>query len=366
MLRLGITPSPFQAMLLGAGYPQEIEKHAITLRGMRKVGSKKLNDERVSAWLPGRECVWRANDVWRDGPSGPELLRPDHFSLVRGREVDFNNDYFRPFAQQYFEEIRKVNSDAILFMETEAAKPPPHWRDAKNVVFAPHWYDAVLLITKQYSSWLAVDYLTEWPVFGERMIRRTFAKQIRLLKEAARQELGDVPVLIGEFGIPFDLNSRKAYRTGDFSPQANALDRSFRAVEDNLLHCTLWNYTADNTHGRGDGWNGEDLSIFSVDDRKHPAYSVAGGRALAAAVRPYPIATAGEPLAMEYNMRKKTFTYRFRNDPAIQAPTEIYVPMHFGENYEVKAGGGRVERENQLVRYFADSGDTEIELEIRG
>jgi hypothetical protein len=52
--------------------------------------------------------------------------------------------------------------------------------------------------------------------------------------------LGGVPTLIGEFGIAFDMNDKKAYRTGDFSAQIKAMDRSFRAMEDNLLSCTLW------------------------------------------------------------------------------------------------------------------------------
>ena len=57
-------------------------------------------------------------------------------------------------------------------------------------------------------------------------------------------------------------------------------------MEANLVSCTLWNYTADNSNGRGDQWNGEDLSLFSRDQQKDAADINSGGRALAAGTRP--------------------------------------------------------------------------------
>jgi len=65
------------------------------------------------------------------------------------------------------------------------------------------------------------------------------------------------------------------------------MNRTLTAVEDAQVSATLWNYSPDNTHGRGDGWNGEDLSIFSRDSRGD------ADRAIDAAVRPRPLALAG-------------------------------------------------------------------------
>lgn len=39
------------------------------------------------------------------------------------------------------------------------------------------------------------------------------------------------------------------------------------ALDKNLLSFTLWNYAANNTNARGDGWNDEDLSLFSRDQQ---------------------------------------------------------------------------------------------------
>jgi hypothetical protein len=163
-----------------------------------------------------------------------------------------------------------------------------------------------------------------------------------------------VPTLIGEFGIPFDLGNRRAYRSGDFSRQARAMDVSFRAVEANLLHCTLWNYTADNDNRRGDQWNGEDLSIFSRDQQIDPSIVHSGGRALEAVVRPYPQRIAGEPVEMRFDVRRRVFDFSFRHDPAARAPTEIFVPRFqypVGYAVDVSDGTFEIDQHAQILTY---------------
>lgn len=366
LLKLGDMPSPFESMQLGSGRALEIDRYKITWRGMQPKGRRRINDARRSAWLPGRACVWRENGVWDEDSTGaPRLLRPGHFAQRGGRPVDFENDYFKPFAERYLRAIRAAAPDAMLFLETEAAKPPPHWTDARNVVYAPHWYDGLLLVTKKHVSWLGVDFRTERPVFGARGVRKSFAGQLGQFKRWSQERLGNAPTLLGEFGIPFDLDDAKAYRTGDFSSQIEAFDRTFRALEDNLLSGTLWNYTADNTHEYGDGWNGEDLSIYSPDDKHEPGDD-AGGRALDAVVRPYPVATAGEPLAFAFDVKKKRFTFRFMADPAVDAVTELYVPARsFGAGYKVALSAGSFHRDPEHQRLVVDTRGVRGEVTLR-
>ena len=371
LLRLGDTPSPYQAMLLGSGYPQRVDRWVIDVLGLRKRGTRLLNQQRASAWRDGTPCVWQCNGVWEaDEGASPRLLRPDHFARVHGREVNFARDYYRPFANRYAAGIREVDPEALIFVEAETGQQPPPWRDedAPNVAFAAHWYDGFVLFTKRYSSHLAVDYRTTRPVFGSKRIRASFADQIRDLKQGAAETMGGVPALIGEFGIPFDLNGGKAFRTGDFGPQIAALDRSFRAIEDNLLSCTLWNYTADNTNLRGDQWNGEDLSVFSRDQQTDPGNIHSGGRALEAVVRPYARAIAGAPLAMSYDLGTKTFCLSFRHDPEVQAPTEIFVPeLAYPHGFGVTLSDGRytVDEGEQLLVFHHDPDQAEHTIRIR-
>ncbi len=166
--------------------------------------------------------------------------------------------------------------------------------------------------------------------------------------------MGAVPVLIGELGIPFDLDAKRAYRTGDFRTQVAAMDRTLRAMDDNLLSYTLWNYTADNTNARGDMWNDEDLSIFSRDQQADPGDIHSGGRALQAVVRPYALATAGEPLRMSFDIRRRVFEFVFRHDPTVTEPSLIFVPDYQypkGYRVEVTDDSYKVCSDEQILAY---------------
>ena len=144
----------------------------------------------------------------------------------------------------------------------------------------------------------------------------------------AAERLPGAPTLIGESGIPFDLQDKRAYRTGNFSMAVKAMDRSLRAMDDALASYTIWNYTSDNTNERVDLWNDEDLSIFSRDQQADPTDIHSGGRGLSAVVRPYARATTGVPLRMSFDLRRRIFEFEFCHDPAISAPTEFFIPTY--------------------------------------
>ena len=259
--------------------------------------------------------------------------------------MDFAADYYAPFAEKFASAICEVDPRAIIFLEAETMHWPPAWRAAPEhkIAYAPHWYDGYVLFRKSYSPFLAVDTRTLRVVGLPWNIRKSFASQLAFIKAGAAERLGGAPVVIGEFGIPFDMHDKAAFRNGDFRKHEAALDRSFQALEANLLHATLWNYTAENINARGDLWNGEDLSIFSRDQQADPADPDSGGRALRAAVRPYPIATAGEPLRLRFDMRRRAFEYTFRHDPAVSAPTEVYVPaLQYPAGCRVEISDGRL------------------------
>ncbi|MGD1991730.1 MAG: cellulase family glycosylhydrolase [Anaerolineae bacterium] len=356
-LCLGEAPTPLQSMLLGAGFPQDVEIWRLGLTGFRRRGRKRVNPDGVRVWQAGREGLWRENGVWDLAEDGtPRLIRPNHFSRVRGESVDFVNDYLRPFAVRYAREVRSVDPEAIIFVEGPPSSDPPRWdlREVPNIVHAAHWYDVVTLFVKRFIPFLGVDSSTRRFVLGPRRVERSFVEQLARIKRESEGRMGDVPTLIGEFGIPFDLGNRRAYRSGDFSRQARAMDVSFRAVEANLLHCTLWNYTADNDNRRGDQWNGEDLSIFSRDQQIDPSIVHSGGRALEAVVRPYPQRIAGEPVEMRFDVRRRVFDFSFRHDPAARAPTEIFVPRFqypVGYAVDVSDGTFEIDQHAQILTY---------------
>jgi hypothetical protein len=359
---LWISPTPYQSMLLGSGMPQDVAYYELGMASIKQKGTRRLNEAREYAWLAGSDCIWRQHGVWDlDAAGEPHLLHPDYFYQRGGQPVSFCRDYYRPFANRFAAAIRSAHPEALIFVESEPDTRICSFReeDCKDLVFAPHWYDGYVLVQKHYSSFLAVNSQTRKVVVTAPAIRRSFARQLAWLKKQAQDELGGVPFVLGEFGICYDLQDKLAYRTGDFRQQIKALQRTYEAVETNLLDSTLWTYTPDNTNLHGDSWNDEDLSIYSPDQRTDPRDINSGGRALEAVVRPYPLATAGELLKASFNCHRRLFRMTFQADPAISAPTEIFIPnFQYPHGYSVGVSDGRYEikRSQQLLLYWPRTG----------
>ncbi len=355
--RIGETPTPYQSMLLGEGFPQELEIWELNTKGSRRVGKRLVNPGGERAWLPGRNCIWREHGVWDLGADGqPALLRPDYFSKVGKRAVDFNGEYFRPFVNRFAAALQAVEPRMLIFMEPNPRQTLPKWgaQDARNLVSAPHWYDWPVLFTKTFDPRTGSGPDGDNLLQGAGEIREAYAQHIRKLQQDALERL-HAPTLIGETGIPFDLDGKRALRTGDFSIVVNAMERSMRAMDDALASFCLWNYSADNTNEHGDLWNDEDLSIYSPDQRSNPNDIHSGGRALEAVVRPYARATAGEPLRMSFDFRRGKFEFEFRHDPACTAPTEFFIPSYqYPEGFQVTVSDGRceIDAKTQTLRYY--------------
>lgn len=375
----GQAPTIIQSMYLAAGYPQEVEIWKRHPLGFRKVGTRLVNPGRVSLWSEGYEPIWKQHGVWDVDQSGePMPLNSGCFSRVQGRTIDFNRDYFRPFVQRFIKGIRAVDPDALIFVEPVPASLSDGGvgdygvAEFDQIVHAPHWYDAFTLHTQKYFSWLGLDIeggKLKWSL-GRKNVRHNFGQQVKRLVDYSDEKFGGVPTLIGETGIPFNLDGKKAYRTGDFSQQIEAMDRTLHAMDSNLVSYSLWNYTADNTNERGDLWNDEDLSIFSRDQQVGTGSIYDGGRALEAIIRPYAASIPGEPISMSFDIQSKVFEFEFRLDPDVRAPAEFFVPEYqYPEGYAVETTGGRYERvpDEQALIYHprADQSHHRIRIERR-
>ncbi len=367
LLKNGIMPTPFEGMVLGAGNAIEVDRYEFALTGSELKGKVLVNPNRFSVWKETKKDIWKTAGVWSENAQGkPELLNPDYFSIVKGSTVDFSENYFRPFARRFKEAMHSVDDSWLIFAEPALFHKMPKFseREADRLVNAGHWYDAATLLTKEYSAWFGVDVIKGKPVFGRHAIREAFHDNMAHHKEETARSLGNNPTLIGEFGIPFDMGEKRAFSTGDFSDQEACLDRSFKAMESNQLSYTLWNYTADNDNKHGDQWNGEDLSIFSRSQQKNKNDINSGGRALAAAIRPYPYKVAGEPLEYFFNVEKKEFYLKFKRNKSINAPTEIFLPsFHFGNGFQVYSAPGKLafDKNQSLLLFYPDTeGDQQI------
>ena len=360
-LQLGASPSILEGMLAASGITTEVPVMALGMTGFRQTGTQRLNPGRIPVWRAPRQCVWREHGVWDlDAQGRPRLLVPDYFVAVKGRRIDFARDYFKPFADRFAAMLREVDPGYLVFVEAPVMSPLPDWpaSDTTSFVHAGHWYDNITLVTKTYSPLFTIDVATRWPVIGRANVRRLFIRQLEALAREAVTALKGRPTLVGEVGIPLDMNERESYRTGDFSRQEAALERSLSAIETNLLGYTLWNYTADNTNARGDQWNGEDLSVFSRDQQPLRRDAYAGGRALGSVIRAYPHRVAGTPLRYRFDAPSATFVLEFEHDASAHGPTEVFLPdYHYGQGYEVFVSDGRVARtaDDQMLLYEHDA-----------
>jgi hypothetical protein len=252
-----------------------------------------------------------------------------------------------PFAKKFTAEMHNVRSDYKIFIETEPMHTPAEWPEAAadQIVYCPHWYDGYVLYFKSFNPLIGANAFSQKAVFGRKNIKKSYAQQLGQFRKHAEDLLDNVPVVIGEIGIPYDLDHKKSFSSGNFDKQIKALDRSMKALEANLYSYTVWNYTSDNSNERGDKWNDEDFSLFSRDQQDNPEDINSGGRALKAFLRPFPMKTAGTPLSLCFDIRTRTFEFTFRSNSKIKQPGEIYIPnFQYPHGYIVDLSAGSFDK----------------------
>ncbi|MEM7181725.1 MAG: cellulase family glycosylhydrolase [Spirochaetota bacterium] len=337
--------TPFQEMFLSEGNPQKIELRLFYGKKGIPMWKKLLNPDGVSIWKQGKFCVWRMHGVWNYDPNGaPMLLRPDYFSKNKGKKIEFYRDCLKPFFQTYHQGISTVRKRFRIFIENEPGNKWLDWQSKNKdgslvAINSSHWYEVGLLFSKKYLEWFAIDLFAARPVFGSKKATEVYEKNILEISKVSRERMQNAPTVIGETGIPMDLNAKQGYVQQDYRKHEKVLDRIYRVMEKYLLYVAIWNYTADNTHATGDNWNGEDLSIYSLDT---PAeVDKDGGRTVVAFSRPYPKKTCGEPISLSFDIENKVFKYSFKRGKFAIGSCVIYIPpIHYSQGFKVLLNAG--------------------------
>jgi len=194
--------------------------------------------------------------------------------------------------------IREEAGDFPIFFDERIgamANPdtlvPP---DLPGAVYAPHYYEPSIAIG------------------GEEVNEETIAVALEGAFEVT--EAWDVPVFLGEFGVPNGNAAKSAYL--DF-----LLDR----VDLHRGHATLWDASMSDTF-----WNGEDFTVLRADGTEQPW---AG-----AIVRPYPRAISGRIVAFAWDADAARFELEV--DDAGGEISEIYLPRrHLGDSPTLEVRG---------------------------
>ncbi|PPQ89778.1 hypothetical protein CVT25_008064 [Psilocybe cyanescens] len=206
----------FQSFQLGAGHPTLVPTYTRSFHMPTKLTSyTTLNTAKVKAWRPdgptqGR-CLWEYHDVWRwnEVTDKAVVLRKSYFRQHpdTGAKIDWYTDMYHPLVNKWSERTRKASSDSkIVFLE-----PLPN--EGMFPLKAFYW--------------------------GQKGTRENFALQIRNIVENGYGSLGETPVLIGECGIPMDMNKKEAFETDDFIWQTRMMDAMITALEKSLVGFTL-------------------------------------------------------------------------------------------------------------------------------
>ena len=362
----GPRPSPWHTMQAASGYTVAVPVYTTLSMGKSSTKKEIFNASGVSIFRDGFECPWKKAGIWTDSGGEPRLLKHSHFSMINGQPANFLEKFHKPFMFNFFEKMKEVDGQTIFFIEglPPGANSGKHheWGkdDPPNVVNAFHWYDGFSLFTKRFSRNFTIDTNSKKIILGNSSVQKYFTKCLKEGVDWSREKMGNMPCLLGEFGLAFDMNKRKAYKTGNYSLHEEALSMYYNAVDANLLHSTIWNYTTDNINKSGDDWNDEDLSIFSEGKE----------RAIAGWKRPYPMSTAGQLLSFSWNRKKGIFHCTFIADNAIAAPGIIYLPAEwFGQ----KPGIGtslryehKPDEQKLLVYNDGFSGETTIQVTAAG
>ena len=276
-LKKKTAPTAWQGMLLGLGRAVEIDTYEFGSFGPYKNGRELVDPGGVIAWIPASyddskygwkrdpkwklgQCLWAQNGVW--DPKEDKILRKDYFSFSpsTGEKLNyekFTNIYFLDHFRTYRDAIRSVHKGAMILCQAPVLEIPPNIKgsddDDPRLIFASHFYDGLTLLTKHWNRYYNVDvfgvirgrYLS--PVFalkiGETAIRNSLRDQLKAIRKEGLEYTGTHPCLFTEIGIPYDMDDKYAYKTGDYSSQIAAMDANHFALEGSgTAGYMLWTY----------------------------------------------------------------------------------------------------------------------------
>lgn len=409
---MGSAPTPVQAMRLGVGMEQTVDKYRLGKTGPHKDGTMTIKPgracwlreeeqsrswgwKRASEWTLGT-CVWALHGVW-DLQTG-ELKRPGYFANASGGD-NWKATYWKDFFDGWISTIRKHSPECVVFIQPPIFEPPPptllsSGTNLDRMGYSPHFYDALTVMKGHWNKHWNVDILrllrgpqdimtkVKALKIGPGGVRKVISQQLGAMacdmKTSSEKNNGQplVPTLIGEIGIPFDLDEGKAYQDGDYTSHVAALDTLLGGCDDHLLNYTLWTYSAINSHEWGDHWNGEDLSIYNSETRSFPAHKFLGGfRGAAAWCRPYVQSLDGGILTMSFDLKTSKFSLEI--DSAHGGNAIIYIPwLHYrkdekSDELDVKVaastGQWSLDDHTQLLNWiYGSEGKIQIVLEREG
>ncbi len=273
---------------------------------------------------------------------------------IMGINYGFDKLYLQPFYEKIGKAILAEDPDAVIWIEPTlgletvlsffgaGGESPFQLNMTKpdglpQVVYAPHWYADI------------------YPFPGFNMPPREFTPEevkfrdyrpgIESAIARATHSLGNVPVVLGEFGTYFNFNSEPCDGDERCPVSEEILDNYYEVFEDMFLSHMQWCWSMENDPDRGEGWNNEDFSVvdWNLTPRGEEAYS-----------RPHPTFLSGKPVSMHFYSKlhyfdpekgivnpEGEFELKFESRET-DAPTVIYIPygLYYPDGFYVWISDG--------------------------
>jgi endoglycosylceramidase len=222
-----------------------------------------------------------------------------------------------PFETRLAAGVRRADPSRIVFYEPHIyfdfgvgswfVKPPS---GAGPAAFAFHDYCLPPIFTGQPDHESSAPGYQSCPYEDEHVMQNA----------ASTSAAMNAPSLLDEFGDTQDL--------------AN-IERMVQLADSHMDGWLYWSYKdwIDAPGGAGSG------ALFDDSDNNATLRKAK----LAVLSEPYPQATAGTPVSYAYDPATDTFTYTYKSNPAIHAPTIVFVPaLHYPNGYRVDVTGARM------------------------
>lgn len=374
--RIGPALAPLDGLAMARGLPVEVPVLTRDATGAAVPTTTQIfNPGGVSIWRAGASCPFEAAGLYTVENGAARATGEDRLAAI-----DPTRDVYRPFFHKVAETIRAHQPGCTLFAEMDVFAHLAGRRFPadlpKRTANASHWYDMAMLYLKRFDPADHRDAATGDVERGLAAIAARYRRQLgSFAAESADFPGGGAPTLIGEFGIPYDLSEGEAYarwaageREDVWEQHETALGLMYDAMDALGLHSTQWNYTASNRNDLriGDGWNQEDLSIFSRDQQDG---ANDGGRAVAGFSRPYVRRAQGRLASVRFDRQTRRFTAEIEVEASIGGATDLYVPrIQYPAGFIVRCEGVPAELDidpvGQRVRIgAAASGTMRVEIE---
>ncbi|MBW2457224.1 MAG: cellulase family glycosylhydrolase [Deltaproteobacteria bacterium] len=282
--------------------------------------SDELMDHYAGAW---RRVAERFAE--HEAVVGFDVMNEPHWGSTI---FSFEEDKLQPFYERVVKAVRQPAPHWVAFLEPSASRNiglPTGLTPFSfpNVVYAPHGYDT------EAEQGNGFDY------------SRREALLTKLSELRADATMLGAALWIGEYGGTAESPGITAYMDAEYDGQGAVAAGS-----------AYWAYDRDGGYGLLHPDGTEKAVLLDV------------------IVRPYPMQVAGDPVSFAFDEASRTFTLKWRPDPAIEAPTEIAVPTRtYPAGYSVACESCATERRpgrvlvthvpaaEQMTLVLAPSGD---------